>query len=194
MSKREEQKEKRRIQILLAALDLFVEKGYGATRTSDIAKAVQMSDGLLFHYYPSKESLYLALVENGLRGTTEPFENTDVLPLDFFSQIVTDFLEKVRINRATAKIFVLMEQAQKKNAVTESIHAVASKVNMIPHSIPMIEAGQKQGTIRPGNPLALSYAFWGALQGIMQELAVDEEVPVPEAEWLIDIIKNPNQR
>lgn len=63
MATREEQREKRRLDILEAALDLFTSKGYGATRTSDIAKAVKMSDGLLFHYFASKELLYLEIVK-----------------------------------------------------------------------------------------------------------------------------------
>lgn len=63
---------------------------------------------------------------------------------------------------------------------------------MIPQSVPIIEAGQKQGTIRPGDPLTLAYTLWGALQGIMQELALNENVPIPEAEWILAIIKQPD--
>ena len=57
--KRVEQKEKRRQEILNAGLDLFIQKGYSATRTAEIAKAVDMSEGLLFHYFETKEKLYL---------------------------------------------------------------------------------------------------------------------------------------
>ena len=49
METRKEQKEKRRQEILLAGLDLFVTKGYAATKITDIAKQAGMSTGLLFH-------------------------------------------------------------------------------------------------------------------------------------------------
>ena len=51
---RKEQKEERRKAILMTALTLFVENGYHETRISDIAQAVPMSTGLLFHYFESK--------------------------------------------------------------------------------------------------------------------------------------------
>ena len=42
---------------------LCFHKGYSATRTSDIANAVGMSEGLLYHYFETKEKLYLALLQ-----------------------------------------------------------------------------------------------------------------------------------
>ena len=43
MPTREEQKEARRYEILMVALDLFIKKGFGGTRIVDIAKAAGMS-------------------------------------------------------------------------------------------------------------------------------------------------------
>ena len=51
---RKEQKEKRRKEILAVGLDLFVRKGYAATKTQDISQEAGMSEGLLFHYFASK--------------------------------------------------------------------------------------------------------------------------------------------
>ena len=58
METRKEQKERRRQEIINAALELFVSKGYAATKITDIAKRVNMSIGLMFHYFESKEALY----------------------------------------------------------------------------------------------------------------------------------------
>ena len=58
MKTRKEHKEKRRQEIICAALELFVSKGYAATKVTDIAERVNMSTGLLFHYFESKEKLY----------------------------------------------------------------------------------------------------------------------------------------
>ena len=49
MSTRSEQKEKTRQDILAAGLDLFISKGYRATKISDIAKDAGISVGLIFH-------------------------------------------------------------------------------------------------------------------------------------------------
>lgn len=55
---RKEQKEQRKNQIIAVALDLFVKRGYMATKISDIAKAANMSVGLLFHYFASQATSY----------------------------------------------------------------------------------------------------------------------------------------
>ncbi len=59
---RKEQKEERRNAILMTALKLFVERGFHDTKIADIAEAVPMSTGLLFHYFASKEDLLIELV------------------------------------------------------------------------------------------------------------------------------------
>ena len=55
METRKEQKERRRQEIIYAALELFVSKGYAATKVTDIAKRLIMSTGLLFHYFAGFE-------------------------------------------------------------------------------------------------------------------------------------------
>jgi AcrR family transcriptional regulator len=48
-------------EILNAALKLFVENGFHATPTSMIAKQAGVANGTLFHYYPTKDELIVAL-------------------------------------------------------------------------------------------------------------------------------------
>ncbi|MGV0029090.1 TetR/AcrR family transcriptional regulator [Phormidesmis priestleyi] len=50
-------------QILNTALSLFCEKGYHSTSIEDIARQAEISKGLLYHYFKSKEEVLAALVE-----------------------------------------------------------------------------------------------------------------------------------
>ncbi|MBC7501400.1 MAG: helix-turn-helix transcriptional regulator, partial [Herminiimonas sp.] len=50
-------KEARPQELLAAALDLFVERGYAATRLDDIAKHAGVSKGTLYLYFTNKEDL-----------------------------------------------------------------------------------------------------------------------------------------
>ena len=52
----------RKEQLLRAAEILFTEKGYGATRISDICTAAGVAKGLFYWYFPTKESLFAELV------------------------------------------------------------------------------------------------------------------------------------
>ncbi len=63
--RRERRKEARPRELLEAALDLFVEKGFAATRAEEVAKLAGVSKATLFLYYSSKEALFKAVV----RGT-----------------------------------------------------------------------------------------------------------------------------
>jgi AcrR family transcriptional regulator len=55
-------KEARRPEIIAAAIDLFAEKGYAATRLDDVAKRAGVSKGTLYLYFASKDELFKALV------------------------------------------------------------------------------------------------------------------------------------
>jgi TetR/AcrR family transcriptional regulator len=73
--KRERRKEARPGELLEAALDLFVEKGYAATRAEEVAARAGVSKGTLFLYFSSKEELFKAVVrENVVRHQTEGAE------------------------------------------------------------------------------------------------------------------------
>ena len=59
---RRRRKEARPQELLDAALALFVEKGFAATRTDEVAERAGVSKGTLYLYYPSKEELLKAVI------------------------------------------------------------------------------------------------------------------------------------
>lgn len=68
ITKRERRKEDRPGELLDAALALFVEKGFAATRVEEVAARAGVSKGTLFLYYPSKEELFKAVVRETIAG------------------------------------------------------------------------------------------------------------------------------
>jgi AcrR family transcriptional regulator len=63
---RQRRKETRPQELLEAALALFVEKGFAATRSEEVAHRAGVSKGTLYLYYPSKEELFKAVVRHNL--------------------------------------------------------------------------------------------------------------------------------
>lgn len=53
-------------EVLDAALGLFIEKGFAATRVEDIAQRAGLSKGAVYLYFPSKEALIEGLVRRAL--------------------------------------------------------------------------------------------------------------------------------
>ncbi len=189
INKREEQKEERRNQILEVSLDLFIEKGFSGTKISDISASAGMSAGLFFHYFESKEQVYEELANIGLEGTQAPmmydFEN----PLDFFETISEQIFMTIRQNRRVAKMFLFMANAQLDKSAPPKARETALKVNNIQLCIPIIEKGQKTGIIKQGDPEALSLAFWCAIQGIAEYIAVNPDSSCPQGSWVADILR-----
>ncbi|MEN9543295.1 MAG: hypothetical protein RLZZ598_128, partial [Pseudomonadota bacterium] len=63
---RQRRKEARPQELLDAALELFVEKGFAATRAEEVAARAGVSKGTLYLYYPSKEDLLKAVIRRNI--------------------------------------------------------------------------------------------------------------------------------
>lgn len=63
---RQRRKQARPHELLQAALELFVEKGFAATRSEEVAARAGVSKGTLYLYFPSKQELFKAVVRGNL--------------------------------------------------------------------------------------------------------------------------------
>jgi AcrR family transcriptional regulator len=63
---RQRRKEARPAELTAAALELFVEKGYAATRLEDVAARAGVSKGTLYLYFDSKDTLFKAVIQEGI--------------------------------------------------------------------------------------------------------------------------------
>lgn len=189
MGVREEQKEKRRNEILSAGLDLFIRKGYAATKISDIAEQVGMSVGLLFHYFESKEKLYEELITLGVAGPMSVMDSAGMEPLEFFESTAKKIFQYIKTGSFTAKMFVLMSQAFYNEAAPQSIKDMLAGFDIYTPTAALMQKGQGNGTIREGDPRALAIAYWCAIQGIAEQMAQTPEAPCPDSGWIVDMIR-----
>lgn len=187
---RKEQKEIRRQQIIQAALDLFLQHGYYGTKTSQISRRAGISEGLLFHYFPTKENLLEELVKIGVEGMRMPMQTAAENGLDFFYQFTKMLFGNVKRNPFIAKMFVFMGHVVRAEDIPERIQRLAVSVDTIMCSRGMVEEGQRDGSIREGDAMALSNMYWCAVHGIMEQYAMQPEIPLPEPEWIVDMLRN----
>ena len=189
MVTRKEQKEQRRQEILEAALQLFIRKGYAGTKVGDIADAVGMSTGLMFHYFESKEKLYEELVRLGASGPTAVLGAHFSTPLEFFETTTEGIFSAIEQSSFVASMFVLMSQATFHENGPQSARDMVHAFDAITPTVEIIKQGQREGSIRAGDPTALAVAYWGAIQGIAEELAFQPLTPLPESTWIVDIVR-----
>ena len=191
---RKEQKEARKWQIIRATLDLFVERGYYGTKTSQISKRADISEGLLFHYFPTKEILLEELINIGLEGMRMPMQIEAENGLDFFRQFTKMLFGQTKNNPFIAKMFVFMGHVVLAEEIPERLRKLAASVDTITYSQGRVEEGQRDGTIRKGDAMVLSNRYWCAVHGIMEQYALHPEIPLPEADWIVAMLKSEEER
>ncbi|MBR2523267.1 MAG: TetR/AcrR family transcriptional regulator [Clostridiales bacterium] len=187
---RKEQKEERRKAILMTALTLFVEKGYYDTKITDIAAAVPMSTGLLFHYFESKEELLYEVVQMGVEGT-KAFTGVSEIPVPadvYLTGFLNQMFSFAKDQPWVFNMFVLMGQVRRKG-MPEEARRLALSVGSIDFTAKLIEKGQEEGVFREGDPRLLSTCFWASVQGIMEEMAMDSRMKAPDPRWIVAILR-----
>lgn len=114
-AKRERRKEARPGELLAAALDLFVEKGYAATRAEEVAKRAGVSKGTLFLYFSSKEELFKAVVRANMSGRFDEwnveFEQFQGSSTEMLRYAVHSWWERIGSTKAAGIIKLMMSEA-----------------------------------------------------------------------------------
>ncbi|MCJ7838090.1 MAG: TetR/AcrR family transcriptional regulator, partial [Burkholderiales bacterium] len=84
-------KDARPEEIIAAALDLFVERGFAATRLDDVAARAGVSKGTLYLYFENQEDLFKAVV----RGNVLPVLQHGEVLVGNFSGSSADLVRKL---------------------------------------------------------------------------------------------------
>jgi len=111
----ERRKEARPQELLAAALNLFVERGFAATRLDDVAKAAGVSKGTLYLYFSSKEDLFKAVVRESIvpligeaEGMIDEYTGGTA---QLFREVMTSWWEKVGDTKLSGLPKLMMAEA-----------------------------------------------------------------------------------
>lgn len=115
-AKRERRKEARPGELLEAALDLFVEKGFAATRSEEVAARAGVSKGTLFLYFQSKEELFKAVVIENLAGRftewNREFDQFEGSTADMLRYCMRVWWERVGSTQASGLTKLMMSEGR----------------------------------------------------------------------------------
>ncbi|MBP8309195.1 MAG: helix-turn-helix transcriptional regulator, partial [Burkholderiaceae bacterium] len=87
----ERRKESRPAELIAAALDLFVERGFAATRLDEVAARAGVSKGTLYLYFESKEDLFKAVIRETIVPLLSDFQRSIEGANDPAAQVLTQF-------------------------------------------------------------------------------------------------------
>ena len=122
-------KEERQYQILEAAMEVFVLNGYANTRMDDIVSQSGLSKGALYHHYPSKKDLFIALIDHWEVYCFPDFysrngaDRTASETLQDFARALLDvFREKKYVFLAEVEFWALSNQDKEINERSKSLY------------------------------------------------------------------------
>jgi AcrR family transcriptional regulator len=192
--------EERRKQILSAAVKIFAVRGFANTKISDIASAADLSYGLVYHYFKTKDDIFTELITQAHNHFTEA--------LGFAGEYEASPLEKIR----TLTEKVAPQKPDKENAYYTNIILQAHISAILPETVKLIidktiskhneivssiiVEGQKLGQIIQGDPKKLAFTHYSMLCGmiVMQIIAADftnYPISVMDTDTVIRALKNP---
>jgi AcrR family transcriptional regulator len=178
-------REERIGEILAAACKVFAARGYGATLIEDITNAADISKGLLYHYFSSKDDLFVALVEQEMEGALALIHSAAEqpgTPWDRLRWLVTEVLARAQQD---PEAYMIIAQAYMSQSVPEDARAMAAHYTVSSSQTirALIVEGQAAGQVITGDPDRLAVTFTACLQG----LALSAAVSIHQAPELLDV-------
>lgn len=167
----EKMREERKEQIRDEALKQFAEKGLVATRISDIAKGVGMAQGLLYHYYPSKDAIYMDLINDAMDKTIEASYHLLEMQASAEEKILfalKELLETIKSSEKFTHTCRLIAQSTNLMTISDESQEIIETKRDTPYQIvaQIMEDGQKEGTVIEGCPRMLAILFWTSINGL----------------------------
>ena len=158
-ARRERRKEARPGELLDAALDLFVEKGFAATRSEEVAARAGVSKGTLFLYFPSKEELFKAVVRENISGRfaewAQEFGTFEGSTAEMVRYCMRVWWERIGATRASGITKLMISEAR---------------------NFPELAAFYQQEVIRPGTQLVRRILQRGVDRGEFRPIDLDYTV------------------
>ena len=188
--KKLELQDRRKEQIMSAALSVVVAKGYDRSRMDDIVEKSQLSKGAIYWYYKSKEEVYLSLVDywflqysSGVVDTLQQQESAS----DQLKALFDFFIEQFDKNPTTFKLLVefwrLAGLNPDFNAKLQQIYS-----DFLEYIIEIIKVGVANGEFKNVEPRITALSILINIEGINWFTLFDKSGV--EAHEYIDTISN----
>lgn len=199
--RKQREREQRTNDIIGAAEQLFLSKGYYETTMDDIAKAAELGKGTLYLYFRTKEEAYSAIVLKGVKlmngmfreamaGKKSGIDKASAMGVAFY-----EFYEK-HPDYCRSFLFSSFMMKEKQNRYAGELARLGTQSFGLMTSA--LQEGMKDGSIRPDIDVAkTAVALAFGVQGVVMELsAMDPAMmtmlggkPREHVEYAMDILR-----
>jgi AcrR family transcriptional regulator len=180
---RRRSKEERREQILRAALDVFVEKGFGAATVDDIVLKTGVARGTFYLYFADKRAVFEALVDEFLGRITTAVRSIDLTPGSPppVTQLRANIARVVElaIGEPTIVKLALFDATGLDPELDEKLHGYYEALRRLIDD--SLAVGQQLGMVRAGDRRVMAAAGLGGLKEVLVDAVRGDIEPDPAA-------------
>lgn len=180
--RKEREKNRRRDQILDAAIELTGQQGFEKTTMDEIAEKAELSKGTLYLYYKDKSSLYQAIKKRALESLHNEFLASlqqDKAGSELVKGMVFSFLDMIQENITFTKAMLLYRNSnsvknEQESSIAEKCIHIENDLNML--MVKAIQIGIQDGSITTKlDPKILTLQIGFQMRGILQFYILDNK-------------------
>ena len=182
--RRERRKEARPSEIVAAALEMFAEKGFGATKLVDVARRAGVSKGTVFVYFPTKEDLFRAVARSVVTANFDRLQSGPPQHDITLTEFVPLLLAQAALageGRVGSMVRLLVAESRAFPDLAQVWHdeVVARMLGML---TAVITRAQARGEVRPGDARLQAFSVIGpVLAGVLfREVFRDTGAELPD--------------
>lgn len=185
-------RDERRRHILDVSVLVFARQGLAATRIADIAAAGEMSQGLIYRYFTSKEEIYAAVLEGAMQSTLRmgrealEREGSPLEKLRWLLQFAIGGLWE-RTEYALVVHDMLTNQTMLQEIRSPALEQAIAFQQII-HQL-ILEAQAAGEAPSSDDPMMLTLMVGACLQGLATQKIYMPDSPVPDPEVILRMLK-----
>ena len=184
--RRQEEKDRRRVEIVEAAEDLYREMGWDAVTMDSVARRARLSRALVYVYFKDKQDLHLAIAARALEMLRQRFTEatararTGMDKVEACGRAYMAFAQEFpHFFDACARLESKVADGTEPSAQAESCIECGKRVHDV--VVEALATGQSDGTIRSdiGELEVVSRVLWGFMHGLIQ-IAITKGEPLAQ--------------
>jgi AcrR family transcriptional regulator len=156
-----EQGRERKRQLIDAAVTLFAERGYAATRVRDICDRAGVAKGLFYWYFPTKLDLFTELVRSMRQQLRRAQADAMSPDADAVTRIHQGAVASVRFMAENATYFSLVDVERADPAIADALRAWSDVY--LDDVTALVREAQAAGRIPDADPHLLALGVLGAV-------------------------------
>lgn len=173
--RRQEEKDRRRTEIVDAAIEAYREVGWDAVTIDQVAKRARLSRALVYVYFKDKRDLHAAIVMRAFELLSSRFEEAasrarlGIDKVEAMGRAYVAFAHEMpHFFDACARFEAAAVDLNDPDSPCAQCLAAGAQVHQ--HTIAAIDAGKADGSIRAdlGDSKISSYALWAFSHGLIQ--------------------------